>query len=411
MDAILVLLVLVVLAGTAAAQPRGDVNATFQAGVDAYRLGKYAEAKKLLERARTMEPTLPGPHRFLAAVAQAEQRFDDCVTSAREAMRLKPDSTEIAATRTLHDACRAAAGRQAFDGNYGDGGAIAVTANIDGATVSVAGLRYGGTPLAPRALPAGSAEVIVEKTGWKRAVVQVEILPGVVTDVAVTLEAEPVVETGGGGVDPTTHGWLVIGAGVPGDGAATMTIDGTAVAIAEEVPLEGGVHEIVIEAPGRERWRRRVRITRGQKARVAVAMPIAGERARKRRVAMYVLAGAGVAAVGGMVGAVMSSRAAEEARDIWRIETSRPPAVPLDESGMIEPVRTRADLEDARDRARTWSIVSLAGYGVAIAGAGVGAYLLVRQQSAEVEGKPAPFANVVPVVGPDRVGAVVEVAW
>jgi hypothetical protein len=404
------LAVVALLAGTAAAQPRGDVNATFQAGVDAYRLGKYAEARKLLERARTMEPTLPGPHRFLAAVAQAEQRFDDCVVSAREAMRLKPDSTEIEATRTLHDACRASAGRLAFDGNYGDGGAIAVTANIDGATVSVGGLRYGGTPLAPRALPAGPAEVVVEKTGWKRAVVQIEILRRVVTDVAVTLEAEPVADTGGGGgVDPTTHGWLVVGAGVPE--GATLTIDGAGVAMAAEVPLEGGVHEVVIEAPGRERWRRRVRITRGQKARVAVEMPAAGARARKRRVAMYVLAGAGVAAVGGMVGAVMSNRAAEEARDIWQVETSRPPALPIEETAMIEPVRTRADLEDARSRARTWSIVSLAGYGVAIAGAGVGAYLLARQRSEEVEGKPAPFANVVPVVAPDRVGAMVEVTW
>jgi hypothetical protein len=406
MRALVVVLLAVVAAAPARAQPRGDVGATFQAGVDAFRLGEYEEARTLLERARAMEPSLPGPHRFLAAVAQAEQRWDDCVASAREAMRLKPDSTEIEATRALHDACRAALGRPGFAGSYGDGGALAVTANVDGATVAVGGLRYGGTPLAPRALPAGAVEVVIEKTGWKRAVVQVDVLPHVVTDVVVTLEPAPV-ETATDAVDPTTHGWLVLG-GSPAD--ATLTIDGAQVAMAAELPIEGGVHEVIVEAPGRERWRRRVRITRGQKARVAVAMPAVGARARGRRVAMIVIAGAGVAAVAGMGAAVLSNRAAEEARDLWQVETSRPPAVPIEQTAMIEPVRTRGELDDARGRARTWSYVSLAAYGAAIVGGGVGAYLLVRQRPAEVEGQPAPFA-VTPVVGVDRVGAVVEVAW
>src|SRR5262245_51238329 len=98
---VLVVATAAVLAGPARAQP-DEVTKTFQAGADAYRLGKYAEARALLEKARSLDPKLPGPHRFLAAVAQAEHRWDDCIASARQAIILKPDSTEVAATRAIH---------------------------------------------------------------------------------------------------------------------------------------------------------------------------------------------------------------------------------------------------------------------------------------------------------------------
>jgi hypothetical protein len=135
-----------------------------------------------------------------------------------------------------------------------------------------------------------------------------------------------------------------------------------------------------------------VRITRGQKTRVAVELAADRDRGSRRRTAMYLLAGAGALAVVGMGAAVMSSRAAEDARDIHDIETSRPSAVPLEETIAIEPLHTRDELEDARSRARTWSYVSLAAYGVAIVGAGVGGYLLIKSRRGEIPGQPAPFA-------------------
>lgn len=160
----------------------------FQAGVDAYRLGKYDEARAHLEKAQAIDPRLPGPHRFLAAVAQAQHRWADCVAEARHALQLNPHSQEIAETRKLHDSCRESDGRPAYRGEIGDGAAIAVTANVSGATVRIGGLRYGGTPVAPRLIKPGVLQVDIEKSGWKPAHVTIEALPAVVTDIAVELE-------------------------------------------------------------------------------------------------------------------------------------------------------------------------------------------------------------------------------
>lgn len=175
--------------GSAAASPvPAGFTREFQAGVDAYRLGKYDEARGHLDRAQAIDPKLPGPHRFLAAVAQAQHRWADCIAETRRALQLNPHSQEIAETRKLHDACREADGRPAYQGELGDSAAIAVTANVAGATVRIAGLRYGGTPVAPRSIRPGVLRVDIEKAGYRPAHVTIEALPAVVTDIAVELE-------------------------------------------------------------------------------------------------------------------------------------------------------------------------------------------------------------------------------
>jgi tetratricopeptide (TPR) repeat protein len=183
--------------GAAAAPTRAvaaAVNREFQAGVDAYRLGKYDEARAHLDKAAGLDGKLPGPHRFLAAVAQAQHRFADCVSEARRAIQLNPQSKEIVETRKLHDDCRVGDGRPAYRGELGDAGAaIAVTttaagAAIAGATVKIAGLRYGGTPVEPRRIEPGTLALELDKPGFKPARVTIDALPGIVTDVAVELE-------------------------------------------------------------------------------------------------------------------------------------------------------------------------------------------------------------------------------
>lgn len=178
---------------TALAAPSSTVTRTFQAGVDAYRLGKYDDARTQLEKAAALDPKLPGPHRFLAAVAQAQQRWPDCIAAARRALLLNPQSSEAGETRKLHDTCRSRDGRPAFRGELGDSAAIAVTATangagVNGATVKIAGLRYGGTPVDPRIIKPGAIQLDVEKVGFKPAHVAVDAVPGIVTDVEVTLE-------------------------------------------------------------------------------------------------------------------------------------------------------------------------------------------------------------------------------
>lgn len=175
----------------AAPPPRvsGELTREFQAGVDAFRLGKYDEARAHLEKAESLDPKLPGPHRFLAAVARAQRRYAECITETRRALQLNPQSREVAGTRKLHDECRAADGRPAFQAGLGENAAIAVTANVSGATVRIGALRYGGTPVAPRLIKAGFHELEIEKVGWKPAHLAIEALPGIVTDIDVTLES------------------------------------------------------------------------------------------------------------------------------------------------------------------------------------------------------------------------------
>jgi len=174
--------------GAAAGPVPANLTREFQAGVDAYRLGKYDDARAHLEKAQAIDPRLPGPHRFLAAVAQAQHRWADCIAETRRALQLNPHSQEIAETRKLHDSCRESDGRPLYQGELGDSAAIAVTANVPGATVRIAGLRYGGTPVAPRLIKPGTLRVDIEKAGWKAAHVTIEALPSVVTDIVVELE-------------------------------------------------------------------------------------------------------------------------------------------------------------------------------------------------------------------------------
>src|SRR5690349_11780708 len=101
-------LLLLALAPPARGQPKPSpaFAREYQAGIDAFRLGKNDEARRHLAAARDLDPTLPGPYRFLAAVAAAEQDWAGCVTQARAAISANPASSEIVATRKLHDDCR-----------------------------------------------------------------------------------------------------------------------------------------------------------------------------------------------------------------------------------------------------------------------------------------------------------------
>ncbi len=375
-----------------AQKPSPAFTKEFQAGVDAFRLGQYDEATRRLESASKLEPKLPGPHRFLAAVAQAKEDWAGCIASARTAIELNPQSSEIVATRKLHDDCRESDGRPLFVGDYGTGGAIAVQANVAGATVTVDGLRYGATPLAPRALALGEVTVTATKLGWKTATGTSNVLPGVVTDVILTLEEDKSVVVDGGPKPTGDLGWLRVKT-VAG---AAIRINGKPWAIDDRgrFVLVPGTHEVEITAPGRVTERRTVRVSKGQETKIEVDLESRAARARRQRAGRVGLAAAvGFGAVGAMTG-VLSGMALDDARDAWVIETERPTTVPLSESVALRPLRKRAEIEARVARSDRWALVSNISYGVAAVSLGVGAYMLSRAP----EEKP-PRAVVTPVMG------------
>jgi hypothetical protein len=386
------LAVLGVVAGIAHAQAP-DVTREFQAGVDAFRLGKLDEAKAHLEKAKALDPTLAGPNRFLAAVAQAQGRWTDCIAAARLALALNPKSAELADTRKLHDDCRTSAGRPAYAGELGDSAAIAVTSNVPGASVKIGGLTYGGTPLAPRPITAGKLSIDVDKAGWKPVHADVDALPGIVTDVTLELEPDPDATTTSDLANRTaapTVGFLIVPAG------DELWVDGSvrSSAAGDRYEVGPGEHVIEVRRPGRDPWRRRVHVTAGARTQLAPVYVDTATRETQQRYGTILVASGGAIATFGFAAFLVSTSASAEAREIARVETARMPGT-IDES--IEPLRTRADFEAARSRAQRWCVISTAAYGAALGALGAGAYFLFRG-AAERSDVPPPFA-VAPTAG------------
>ncbi|HEU0032742.1 MAG TPA: PEGA domain-containing protein [Kofleriaceae bacterium] len=294
-------LLVLALAGTALAQrPSPEVVRHFQAGVDAFRLGKYDDAKVELEKARALDPKLAGPHRFLAAVAKAQQRWDDCIAAARTALALNPKSQELADTRKLHDDCRVAAGRPAYRGELVDSAAIAVSSNVTGATVRIGGLAYGGTPLGPRPITAGTLVIDVDKAGWQPFHAEVEAIAGIVTDVAAELAPAP------GAPDRTlglVTGTLVFPA-LPAD--AAVTIDGKPTTLPSDgrLVIGAGAHAVRVTRPGHTAWENRIVVGAGADHAVTPTLVATERRSRLP----YLLVGAVVVVAAAGVVAYVASR-------------------------------------------------------------------------------------------------------
>jgi hypothetical protein len=403
-SAAVVIGLLCVATAARAQQPSAKFSEEYQAGIDAYRLGKYDEAKAHLEAAKVENATLPGPWRWLAAVAQAEGSWPDCVASAREALRLNPKSNEAPATRKLHDECRAAWGKPAFSGTFTVGsGALTVTTDQVGASIEINKLKYGSTPMQPREFVAGDVEIVVSKTGFLPATRKVTILESIVTDVDFILEDDPdAVDTDLGNPPPEVlNGWIKVETTVP---SAEIRFDGKTLKLDTQgrYEIEAGDHEIEVTAPGHETLVKKVHVTKGQM--ITVAAPLRAQAtvdASRRNGGIAVGAGVGLVLVGA-ISAIVSLRASDEARDLWNIETTRPPNP---DTSDIEPIHTRAEIDAANSRARTWAIISDISYGVGAVAIGVGAYFLIK-------GRPAGDVPTL-TLAPTRGGATAtaEVRW
>jgi len=413
-----IVVLLVARAAFAQPQPSAELTKEFQAGVDAFRLGKYDEARAHLEKARAIDPKLPGPYRFLAAVAKAQSRWADCIEDARKALELNPASVETNETRKLHDDCRVSAGRAPYRGELGDSAAVAVTSNVPGATVKINGLTYGGTPMAPRPITAGKLEVDVDKLGWKAKHVEVVAPVGIVTDVDVELEADATQQTVTDvkPVEKPTIGRLIVPLKPLRcsrffhviDNARELTIDGQRADYRNDsFELSPGTHTIEVTLCGHDPWRRRVRIVAGQDTKVEPTYANTEERESKERVGMYVLASGGALLATGFGFALASEHAANDAREIQRVESTRPTTETLAQSGAVEPVHTRADFQAKVDTANKDAIISDVAYGAGLVAVGVGAYLIYRGAKDRSDAPP-PFA-----IAPTHGGAFVakEVRW
>ena len=386
-----------------AQQPSPDYMKHYNDGQTAFHSGDYATAKAEFEKAIAANgATYPGAYRWLASVGQATSDFEACLANAVIAVKLNPNSTSAPTVRKIHAECRASMGRPAFRGDFGDGGAIVALTNVDGATVMLNGLRYGATPMEPRAFAVGVVAISVERKGYLAQSKGAEILAGMVTDVVFELEVDPNAKPVDPNEDPdkgeeVKSGWLII---KTTPATATISFDGKPVTLDDSgrIVADAGLHVAIVEAPGHEPWRRRVRVNRGQSRTVDAVLRTTSARASTRKKGYLALGVAGALGLTGAVFGILEMRAFEEANDIWDTETRRPT---VGDSGAVVPIKTRADLADARDRGRSYALISGISYGAAAVALGASIYFFIKERPADREGLPLPVAltPIVPAAG------------
>jgi tetratricopeptide (TPR) repeat protein len=184
-----VALVLLALAGSARAD---KFEKEWSAGQDAFNLARYDDALAHFARARELRPRLPGPYRWLGRIARVQEKWDECVAQATTAVRLKPDSPLVREVREDLDACRSALGRPRYDRPLSAGqGALAVLADVEGASVLVDGIAKGTTPLGAMPLNKGRHRVEVRRPmqdgAYDVARAEVDVIQGITVDAVVKL--------------------------------------------------------------------------------------------------------------------------------------------------------------------------------------------------------------------------------
>jgi len=393
-----------VASSASAQQAKPEFLRHYRAGEKAEALGNWDEARAEFEKARKIQD-LPGPYRWLASIAKTQKRYEDCLTEAVGYLKRAPASAQAATVRTMHAACRKELGRIEFRGDMGAGGALAITSNVEGATVRLNGLKYGATPMPPRAVALGKVEVELSAARHLDKKVEVEILEGIVIDANIELEIDPNAPpdpTIGDQKEEITIGWVVFAVDPPD---AVITLDGkhpTADAKGR-VEYAPGLYDTTVEAPGHEPWKRRVRVVRGQERTLHIELREESTVEGYQRWGYVSLGVAALATGAGFYFGSKEAAAAERAQDIWDTETQRPPSP--DTSDLI-PISTRADLAAEVDDANKWRTLSLVSYGVGAAALGVSIYYFLKHRPAQREGFQLPVA-VSPI--PDGAGGVAGV--
>jgi hypothetical protein len=147
-----------------------------------------------------------------------------------------------------------------------------------------------------------------------------------------------------------------------------------------ELPVDPGPHEIVVRAKGYEDWSIELSLAERETQTIALEVgakapepppppasparpaPESDEWLKSKRTWGYIAGGVGVAGVLTGVGSFLAMRQADaKARNHCNAET----------------LQCDADGMDALDSGKTWSVVNYVGWGVAVAGLGVGAFLVI----------------------------------
>lgn len=80
----------------------------WELGIAAFRQKDFAQSIHYFEEAVRVEASLPGPWRYLAAIAELEERHEDCVRLAEDALARMPETSRLLdEVAEIRDGCRA----------------------------------------------------------------------------------------------------------------------------------------------------------------------------------------------------------------------------------------------------------------------------------------------------------------
>jgi hypothetical protein len=370
---------------------------------------EYELASSKCEAALKSDPTVVGAMRYLAVINRAigkktgEQRYyQQCIAWAEMYLRERPTGKFTDRLRDEINACRKALGQRELPkiDTQGQTGALVITCDVDGATVTIDDLKRGGTPMNPVQVTPGRHTVTVYKFGYIPFTTTVDIVTKQIHEVKVTLvrdpnaPQEPVARPVGAGEPSIERGVVKLDCQEPGikvsvDGKIqTLTPDGT-------FDYEPGIHVIRVEAEGYDTWERRVAVVRGQVRDVKVKLRPLTARTTAKKWAWSLTAVAAVTAASGVTFGLLENKSFNRAEDYF--EQGR--------RGLLVP-DLRKKIADANAEANRYKIISSISIAVSLAALAGAVYFWIREHGDERPVGEPPALALTPSLVPGGAGLV-----
>ncbi len=383
------------VANAQSAEDKKEAVRLFDEGSRFYNAGDLDKALTTFQKALEKDDKQPGSWRWLGLIYRAKKQCKESIDAYTHYLRLQGDKT-ARFTERVHseiEICRKELGYAPIPKDLPAGsGALAVSANIDGAQVSVDGIARGATPIEPLPVTPGSHEIQLARPCYLTVTQSVEILGKHVTDIRIELQKDPAApkdkcdeQARKAPVAVATTG--VIRLETPAKPSSVL-LDGQPIALRADGSFEGapGIHTLKVDTPDHEEWERRVVIVRGEPHSVPV---VVRTNASRRNLRIGAWSAMGVALASGAVGlyyGIKESDTFDKARDLHQIEANR-------STGNPTPFTTREELAKLEKDANGQRNLSMITLGVAGAALATSVVLFVLERDERTEGQEPPMAT------------------
>jgi hypothetical protein len=377
---------------------------------------EYELAASKCEAALKADPTVVGAMRYLAVInrglgkKRGEQRyFQQCIAWAEMYLRERPTGKFTDRMRDEINACRKALGQRELPkiDTQGQTGAVVITCDVDGATVTIDDLKRGGTPMNPVQVTPGRHTVTVYKFGYIPFTTTVDVVTKQIHEVKVSLvrdpnaPLEPASRPVGAGEPSIERGVVRIECAQPG---FRVFVDGKAQSLTAEgsFDYEPGIHVVRVEAEGYDPWERRVAVVRGQVRDLKVSLRPLTARVSARKWAWTLTAVAAVTAATGVTFGLLENRSFNQAQDLF--EQGR--------RGLVEP-DLRRRIGDYKTEGGRYKIISSVSIAVSLAALAGAVFFWIREHGDERPAGEPPALALQPTLLPGGAGLVLArgFAW